>query len=210
MKMITRRSVLLAGAAIAALAATPALAQEEGAPVDLAELLKPPALGDMALGADEGAKVTIVEYASATCPHCAAFHKDVWPKLKADYIDTGKIRFIFREFPLNDPALAAFMIARAAPKESYFPLIGVFFDTLETWAKDPANGLLNIAKQAGFTQEKFDATLKDEALAKGIMEIRDGGVKFGVQGTPTFFLNGKPMRGEVTYDSLKAEIDKLL
>lgn len=210
MKMITRRSLLLAGAAVAALAATPALAQEEGAPVDLAELLKPPALGDMALGAAEGAKVTIVEYASATCPHCAAFHKDVWPKLKADYVDTGKIRFIFREFPLNDPALAAFMIARAAPKESYFPLIGVFFDTLETWAKDPANGLLNIAKQAGFTQEKFDATLKDEKLAKGIMEIRDGGVKFGVQGTPTFFLNGKPMRGEVTYDSLKADIDKLL
>lgn len=210
MKMITRRNLMLAGAAVAALAATPALAQEEGAPVDLAELLKPPALGDMALGADEGAKVTIVEYASATCPHCAAFHKDVWPKLKADYVDTGKIRFIFREFPLNDPALAAFMIARAAPKESYFPLIGVFFDTLETWAKDPANGLLNIAKQAGFTQEKFDATLKDEKLAKGIMEIRDGGVKFGVQGTPTFFLNGKPMRGEVTYDSLKADIDKLL
>lgn len=210
MKMITRRSLMLAGAAVAALAATPALAQEEGAPVDLAELLKPPALGDMALGAGEGAKVTIVEYASATCPHCAAFHKDVWPKLKADYVDTGKIRFIFREFPLNDPALAAFMIARAAPKESYFPLIGVFFDTLETWAKDPANGLLNIAKQAGFTQEKFDATLKDEKLAKGIMEIRDGGVKFGVQGTPTFFLNGKPMRGEVTYDSLKADIDKLL
>ena len=210
MKMITRRSVLLAGAAVAALAATPALAQEEGAPVDLAELLKPPALGDMALGADEGAKVTIVEYASATCPHCAAFHKDVWPKLKADYIDTGKIRFIFRECPLNDPALAAFMIARAAPKESYFPLIGVFFDTLETWAKDPANGLFNIAKQAGFTQEKFDATLKDEKLAKGIMEIRDAGAKFGVQGTPTFFLNGKPMRGEVTYDSLKADIDKLL
>jgi len=210
MKMITRRSLLLAGAAVAALASTPALAQEEGAPVDLAELLKPPALGDMALGAGDGAKVTIVEYASATCPHCAAFHKDVWPKLKAEYIDTGKIRFIFREFPLNDPALAAFMIARAAPKESYFPLIGVFFDTLETWAKDPANGLLNIAKQAGFTQEKFDATLKDEKLAKGIMEIRDGGVKFGVQGTPTFFLNGKPMRGEVTYDSLKADIDKLL
>ena len=210
MKTITRRSILLAGAALAGLAVAPALAQESDAPVDLAELLKPPALGDMAVGAGEGAKVTVVEYASATCPHCAAFHKDVWPKLKADYIDTGKIRFIFREFPLNDPALAAFMIARAAPKESYFPLIGVFFDTLETWAKEPAEGLLNIAKQAGFTQEKFDATLKDEKLAKGIMEIRDGGVKFGVQGTPTFFVNGKPLRGEVTYDNFKAEIDKLL
>ena len=211
MKMITRRSILLAGAAVAGLGLATALAQEAPVQVDLAQLLKPPALGDMALGADEGAtKVTIVEYASATCPHCAAFHKDVWPKLKADYIDNKKIRFIFREFPLNDPALAAFMIARAAPKESYFPLIDVFFDTLETWAQDPAKGLLNIAKQAGFTQEKFDATLRDEALAKGIMEIRDGGVKFGVKGTPTFFINGAPLEGEITYDAMKAEIDKQL
>ena len=211
MKMLSRRSILLAGAALAGLAVAPALAQEAAKAVDPAELLKPPALGDMALGADEGAtKVTIVEYASATCPHCAAFHKDVWPKLKADYIDNKKIRFIFREFPLNDPALAAFMIARAAPKESYFPLIDVFFDTLETWAQDPANGLLNIAKQAGFTQEKFDATLRDEKLAKGIMEIRDGGVKFGVKGTPTFFINGVPFEGEITYDNMKAEIDKQL
>lgn len=206
MNMINRRSLLLAGAALAGLAAlSPALAD-----ADMAELLKPPALGDMALGADEGAKVVLVEYASATCPHCAAFHKEVWPKLKADYVDTKKIRFIFREFPLNDPALAAFMIARAAPKESYFPLIGVFFDTLETWAQDPANGLLNIAKQAGFTQEKFDATLRDEKLAKGIMEIRDGGVKFGVKGTPTFFINGVPFEGEITFDAMKAEIDKQL
>ena len=210
MKMINRRSILLAGAAVAGLGLAPALAEAPAKPVVLAELLTPPALGDMALGADAGAKVTIVEYASATCPHCAAFHKDVWPKLKADYIDNKKIRFIFREFPLNDPALAAFMIARAAPKESYFPLIDVFFDTLQTWAQDPATGLLNIAKQAGFTQEKFDATLRDEKLAKGIMEIRDGGVKFGVQGTPTFYVNDKQLDGEVTYDTLKAEIDKLL
>jgi protein-disulfide isomerase len=211
MKMITRRSILLAGAAVAGLGLAPALAEDAPAKVDPAALLKPPSLGDMALGADEGAtKVTIVEYASATCPHCAAFHKDVWPKLKADYIDNKKIRFIFREFPLNDPALAAFMIARAAPKESYFPLIDVFFDTLETWAQDPGPGLLNIAKQAGFSQEKFDATLKDESLAKGIMEIRDGGVKFGVKGTPTFYINGKELEGEVTYENLKAEIDKQL
>ncbi|MFN4142179.1 DsbA family protein [Aestuariivirga sp.] len=207
MMIFTRRHLLQAGAALLALgaAAPAALAQ-----VDTAELLKPPPLGDMALGAAEGAKVTLVEYASATCPHCAAFHKEVWPKLKADYVDTGKIRFIFREFPLNDAALAAFMIARAAPKESYFPLIGVFFDTLDSWAQNPAEGLLNIAKQAGFTQEKFDATLRDEALAKGIMEIRDGGVKFGVKGTPTFFLNGKALEGEQTYETMKAAIDPLL
>ena len=206
MKNMNRRSLLLAGAASVALAAiSPALAA-----VDMAELLKPPTLGDMALGADDGAKVTLIEYASATCPHCAAFHKDVWPKLKADYIDTKKIRFIFREFPLNDAALAAFMLARAAPKESYFPMSGVFFDTLETWAQNPAEGLLNIAKQAGFSQEKFDATLKDEKLAKGIMEIRDGGVKFGVKGTPAFFLNGELLEGERDYASFKAAIDPLL
>jgi len=204
MNMITRRHLLLAGTAFAVLgAASPALA------VDMAELLKPPALGDMALGADEGAKVTIVEYASATCPHCAAFHNDAWKKLKAEYVDTKKIRFVFREFPTNDAALAAFMIARAAPKEAYFPLMDVFFGTLETWAKNPAEGLLNIAKQAGFTQAKFEETLKNEALAKGILEIRDGGVKFGVEGTPTFFLNGEKFEGR-DFAEFKAAIDPLL
>jgi protein-disulfide isomerase len=204
MSMITRRHLLLAGAALAALgAAKPALA------VDMAEMLKPPSLGDMALGADEGAKVTIVEYASATCPHCAAYHKGAWKQVKAEYVDTKKIRYVFREFPTNDAALAAFMIARAAPKESYFPLIDIFFETLETWAQKPAEGLFNIAKQAGFTQAKFDETLKNEALAKGIMEIRDGGVKFGVEGTPTFFLNGEKFSGR-DFEEFKAAIDPLL
>lgn len=204
MNMISRRHLLLAGAAFAGLGtATPAFA------LDVAELMKPPALGEMAIGADEGAKVTIIEYASATCPHCAAFHNDVWKQLKAEYVDTRKIRFIFREFPTNDAALAAFMIARAAPKEAYFPLMDVFFETLETWAKNPAEGLLNIAKQAGFTQAKFEETLKNEALAKGILDIRSGGEKFGVQGTPTFFLNGEKFEGRAFAD-FKAAIDPLL
>ena len=205
MTEISRRQLLLGTVAVAALAfAAPAFA------VDVAELNKAPALGAMALGADEGAKVTLIEYASATCPHCAAFHKEAWGTLKAEYLDTKKIRFIFREFPLNAAALAAFMIARAAPKESYFPLIDIYFNTLETWAQNPAEGLLNIAKQAGFTQEKFDATLKDQALAKSIMAIRDGGVKFGVKGTPSFFLNGEQFEGERTFESFKAAIDPLL
>ena len=206
MMNITRRR-LLCGAAAAVLLAAAVPAHAE---LDVAALLKPPPLGDMALGADEGAAVTLVEYASATCPHCAAFHKDVWPQLKAEYVDTKKIRFIFREFPLNDAALAAFMIARAAPKDAYFPLIGIFFDTLESWSQSPAEGLLNIAKQAGFSQQKFDETLNNESLAKGIMEIRDGGAKFGVKGTPSFFLNGKQLEGEQSFETLKAEIDKLL
>jgi protein-disulfide isomerase len=205
MNMISRRHILLAGAALAALGATtPAFA------LDKAEVMKPPALGDMALGAEEGAKVTIIEYASATCPHCAAYHKDAWKKLKAEYVDTKKIRYIFREFPTNDAALAAFMIARSAPKDAYFPLMDVFFETLETWTKNPAEGLFNIARQAGFTQAKFDETLKNEALAKGILEIREGGSKFGVDGTPSFFINGEKFDGERTFEAFKAAIDPLL
>jgi protein-disulfide isomerase len=205
MTQMTRRQFLLGTTALAIFSfAMPALA------LDAAELNKAPALGEMALGAGEDAKVTIIEYASATCPHCATFHKDAYKKIKAEYIDTNKIRFVFREFPLNDAALAAFMIARAAPKESYFPLIDVFFETLETWAQKPAEGLLNIAKQAGFTQEKFDATLKDEALAKGILAIREDGAKFGVKGTPAFFVNGEIFDGERTFEAFKAKIDPLL
>jgi protein-disulfide isomerase len=205
MTQISRRQLLLAGTALAVMGVvTPALA------VDVAELHKPPALGEMALGAGEDAKVTIVEYASATCPHCATFHKDAYKKLKAEYIDTNKIRFVFREFPLNDAALAAFMIARAAPKESYFPLIDVFFETLDTWAQNPAEGLLNIAKQAGFSQEKFNETLKNQDLAKGIIDIRDAGTKFGVTGTPAFFINGESYDGDRTYEAFKAKIDPLL
>lgn len=204
MNTLNRRT-LLSAAALAGIGlfATPAFA------VDAAELNKPPELGDMSMGPAD-AKVTVIEYASATCPHCAKFYKDVFPLLKAQYIDTNKIRFVFREYPLNDPALAAFMIARAAPKEAYFPLIDTFFGTLETWAQNPAEGLLNIAKQAGFTQEQFDAALKDEAMAKKILAIRADGEKFGVDGTPTFFINGEKLGGEQTIEALKAKIDPLL
>jgi protein-disulfide isomerase len=206
MNRLNRREFILASTALAGFAglARPAWA------VDLAELNKAPELGDMALGPAD-AKVTIIEYASATCPHCAKFHTETFGKLKAEYIDTSKIRFVFREFPLNDGALAAFMIARSAPKEAYFPLIDVYFDTLQTWAAgDWVEGLFNIAKQAGFTREKFDAILKDEALAKKILAIRDGGTKSGVQGTPTFFINGELLDGEQTIEAFRARIDPLL
>ena len=206
MTMITRRHLLAAGSALAGLSVLPVSAFA----VDIAEFNKAPDLGEMSLGAEES-KVTLTEYASATCPHCAAFHSETYGKLKAEYIDTKKIKFVFREFPLNDAALAAFMIARAAPKESYFPLIDVYFDTLQTWAAGNwADGLFNIAKQAGFTREKFDATLKDEKLAKGILAIRDAGAKFGVKGTPSFFMNGEVYEGERTFADFKKFIDPLL
>jgi protein-disulfide isomerase len=208
MMILNRRKLMIGSAAATGLAlgAFPALA------VDLAELNKEPELGDMWLGAEAAAtKVTLIEYASATCPHCAAFHKETYKQLKTDYIDSKKIRFVFREFPLNDAALAAFMIARAAPKEAYFPLMDVFFETLQTWAAgNVVENLFGIAKQAGFTREKFDATLKDNDLVKKIMAIKDDGEKFGVAGTPAFFLNGEMYEGDRTFEAMKAAIDPLL
>jgi protein-disulfide isomerase len=208
MMILNRRKLMIGSAAAAGLSlgAFPALA------LDLAELHKEPELGDMALGAAlTDAKVTVVEYASATCPHCAKFHREVWPTFKKDYVDSTKVRFVFREFPLNDAALAAFMIARAAGKDAYFPLMDVFFTTLETWAQgNVAENLFNIAKQAGFTKEKFDATLRDEALAKKILAIKGDGEKFGVDGTPCFFVNGDKMGGAQTIEQLKEKIDPLL
>ena len=206
MTSLTRRHLLTAGTALAGAALLPGSALA----VELAEFNKAPDLGEMTLGAEQS-KVTLTEYASATCPHCAAFHAETFGKLKAEYLDTKKIKFVFREFPLNDAALAAFMIARAAPKDSYFPLIDAYFTTLQTWAAGSwVDGLFNIAKQAGFTREKFDATLKDEALAKGILAIRDAGAKFGVSGTPSFFINGEIYKGERGFEDFKKVIDPLL
>src|SRR3954465_5512477 len=119
------RRTLIRGAF--ALAGVSAFARTSLADVDVAKLNEPSPIGEMSLGPDT-AKVTVIEYASASCPHCANFYKTTFQDLKKQYIDTGKIRFIFREFPHNDPALAAFMLARCAPKDKYFPLVETFFE----------------------------------------------------------------------------------
>ena len=207
MTKLNRRDFILGSTAVAGLAvfAGPAWA------VDLTELNKAPALGEMSMGPAD-AKVIVIEYASASCPHCAAFYKDTFPALKSEYIDTNKIRFIFREFPHNDAALAAFMVARAAPKDAYFPLMDIYFKTQAVWLANPREGLFNIAKQAGFTQESFDKALTDQAMAKGILEIRDKASTFGVTGIPTFFIvgNGEMLDGEQKIETLRAKIDPLL
>ena len=205
MNHLTRRTFLCASTALAGLA----FAGSPAHALDLTELNKAPEIGEMAMGPAD-AKVTVIEYASATCPHCAAFYKDTFGALKKDYIDTNKIRFVLREFPHNDAALAAFMVARCAPKEAYFPLIDIFFTTQETWMKSPREGLFNIAKQAGFTQESFDKCLTDEKMAKSILAIRETAEGFGVTGIPTFFINGERLEGETTIEAFKAKIDPLL
>lgn len=204
----TRRTLMLSSVALA-FANLGALA-EDAKTVDLTDLLTPPAEGDMTMGPDT-AKVTIVEYASASCPHCAAFNNEQFGKLKLDYIDTGKVKFIFREFPHNDQAMAAFMVARCSPKEKYFPLIDIFFKTQQKWVPDAFVQLKDIAKQTGMAEADFEACLKNEKVAKAIFEVRDKADKsYGVTGIPTFFINGKTYDGERTYDAMKAFIDPLL
>lgn len=204
---LDRRQLILGATALAGLAG---FGSAGHAAVDLAALHTPPAEGDMTMG-PETAKVTVVEYASASCPHCANFYKTTFPDLKKEYIDTGKIRFIFREFPHNQPALAAFMLARCAPKEKYFPLIDMFFTQQDSWLEAPLEGLQKIAQLAGFTKESFDACLKNEAVAKGIIAVRDTAEKqFGVDSIPTFFINGELVKGETSIGDFRKAIDPLL
>lgn len=165
---------------------------------DSGELMEQGPLGDRVIG-EADAPVTIVEYASMTCGHCAEFHNTVFPDLKKNYVDTGKVRFILREFPLDDLAAAAFMVARCAPEDRYYPMVGALFETQKSWAfgeDDPTPRLMQIAKQAGFSEEKFKACLEDQNLLKGIMDTRERAfAKFGVKSTPTFFINGKKLEG---------------
>jgi hypothetical protein len=140
-------------------------------------------------------------------PHCASFHKDSFPALKKDYIDTGKVRFVFREFPLDELALAAFMLARCAPENRYFPIIDVLFEEQQSWTRNAREELLKIARMAGFTPESFDQCLQDEDVAKGILAIRSTAAEqYGVQSTPTFFINGEMIAGNKP-DELRQAIE---
>jgi protein-disulfide isomerase len=192
---------------LAALAAMPRLAAAADK-VDVAELMKPGPLGDMVLGKDDAPHV-VVEYASLTCTHCKHFHDTTWKPFKEKYIDTGKVKFIMRDFPLDPLATAGFMLAHAAPNNSFFPMVDLLFDQQEKWAfvDDPVPALFALAKQVGFTQETFDLTLKNQALLDAVNAIKERGAKeFGVDATPTFFIDGVKTPGAISLE----EMDKLL
>jgi len=165
----------------------------------VSELMAPGPLPEMTMGSAD-APNTIVEYASMTCPHCATFQTTVLPGLMTKYIDTGKARYILREFPLDNLAVAAFMLARCAGNDRYFPMIDALFATQTTWAVPGADGkdkLLLIARQAGMSKDQFDKCLADKDLFKKIVEVRTrGNEAFQVDSTPTFFINGKRLKGD--------------
>jgi protein-disulfide isomerase len=176
-----------------------------------ADLMKSLPLEDMAMG-PENAPVTIIGYMSTTCPHCANFEKVTFPELKKRYIDTGKVRFIYREFVLNQLDAAAVMLLRCTTKERYFPLLEAFFQQQDQWVvQQPLPPLLAIAKQAGFTQESFEKCLSNQKLLDDIDSGRRHATeKLGVNSTPTFFINGKLVRGDMSIDQVEKEIQPYL
>ena len=186
-------------------------ARRPAGPISAAELMAAGPLAEQAQGAAD-APVTIVEYASATCPHCAHFHLTTFPELKKRYIDTGKVRFVFREFPLDPVATGAFMLARCAGNDRYFALLDLLFHEQRQWAvNNPLPPLFNVVKQAGFTQESFNACLADRQLRDGVEKTGQRAAdRFGVRSTPTFFINGNVVRGSFEVEDLDKVIEPYL
>jgi protein-disulfide isomerase len=198
---------LAAGVAVAATA--PAFAQAT-IPVD--QLMAPGPLPDSVQGSAD-AKVTIVEYASMTCTHCQAFHATTWPELKSKYVDTGKVKFILREFPLDPLAAAAFMLARCAGPERRNAIVDLLFDQQKNWAfvDKPLEALGELVKQAGISQNDFETCLKDQKLYDQVNQTRDNAAKnFHVDATPTFFINGTRISGDMPIGDFDKAIEPLL
>ena len=187
--------------ALGLIGASPAVAQAPK-PGNAASLLAPNAQ-DRVLGKPE-APITIIEYASASCPHCAHFATEVLPKLKEKWIDSGKAKLILRDYPLDELALRAEMLARCAPPERFYPLIETFFETQDKWvvAKDWRAALERIARLAGIGKKEFDSCLADKGLEDQITQSRlTAAQQLGVQATPTFFINGTKFGGAPTVDA---------
>ncbi len=177
-----------------------------------AELAVAGPLGDFIEGSPD-APVTIIEYASMTCPHCADFHVRTYPRLKADYIDAGKVRLIYREFPFDPVATAASMLARCAGDERFKGFVEVLFRNQAKWAfaENPMAEIAAIARQGGFSKEQFEACMRNQDILDGLREAQRRAVEeFEVRSTPTFFINGQKVEGNRAYDEFARLIDEEL
>lgn len=204
------RRVLFALLAFLPLAA-PAVRAVEIGEVSAPEILaKPSPLGDMVLGAKD-APVTVIEYASMTCSHCAAFSEEGFKKLRKEWIDTGKVRYIFREFPLDIKAAAAAVVARCTANgdpEKYFSLLETLFHTQSSWiGADTAAQLRKIAGENGLDEAGFDACLHDQSKLVAVKTVQDDAMKLKVNSTPTFFVDGKMIKGNA-YDEIVKAIEE--
>ena len=202
--VLARRVLLLLGFLALGLAAAAAAPAPERS-VDMAKVLQPGPLPELSLGNPNG--VPIVEYGSLTCPHCAAFSREVMPKLKAQYIDSGKVHFIFREFSRNPLDVAAFVLARCVGDDKAYATIELLFASQDAWAfgNNPLEGLMTALRPTGMSRDRATACLNDQAKADAFAKIvKTADEKFKVTGTPTFIIDGKIYGGALSLDELNA------
>lgn len=176
-----------------------------------AELNKAGPLPEKTLG-KEDAPVTIIEYASLGCPVCAAFHKQVFPQIKKDYVDTGKVRVVYREFPIGNSSTAAAQAVRCVGEEHYFRMNAKFMANSGKWnARDPNPDLLyKIVQETGIQRAAFDSCMANQNTKDGIIWVKQRGRELGVKGTPTFYVNGQPVRGVLSYEEMRKVIEQHL
>ena len=202
--MISRRSMIGALAAITAAAALPPLRAGRAGVGE-----KP---GDRALG-EAGAPVTLIEYFSFTCPHCRWFHENVYPGIKSGYVDTGKLRYVMRDFPLNGPAVEAVILARCAGPDRYFTFVDVLFHTFDEWTRssDYREKLFQIGELGGVSRDRFESCLAKRALEDQVFQsMREAQMEHDVSGTPTLIINGEKYEGSMRFDALAEHLDRLL
>jgi len=213
--MLLRRSLLAAAAAALTAAALPALAQEaESADSAAEQMPEGKVLPDIALG-QQDAPVTIIEYASFTCSHCAAFHEDNWPRLKSEYIDTGKVKFIQRDVYFDAVGLWAGILARCGGEDKYYAVSDLIFADQKTWldaktGDEIAANLRKIGAKAGMTTEQMDACWGDkQQVADLVTTFQTNASADGVEGTPTFIIDGEKVQNQ-PWEDLKKIIDAKL
>ena len=161
----------------------------------------------------EAANIEIIEFASLTCGHCAKFHNEVFPKIKKEFIDTGKVSFVYKDFPLDKFALKASVIARCSGKEKYFSFLKVLYKKQKDWTRsqDPFKSLLKIAKLGGLKNDEIKVCVSNKSIEDGILKKRlNSTKKFEITATPTIYINGKKYNGDLTFEALKLKLDSLI
>ena len=188
-----------------------ASAPEPDRTVDMATVLKPGTLPGLSIG--DAAGVPVVEYGSLTCPHCATFSREVLPELKKDYLDTGKVRYIFREFSRNPLDVAAFVLARCVGDDKALAAIELLFSEQDKWAfvDKPLEPLIAAMRPTGLTHDQAMACLKDQSKVDAIAAVgKRASDEIKMNGTPTFVVDGKVYGGELSMDQLRAILDPLV
>jgi protein-disulfide isomerase len=190
---------------------TPPGGREVIAHPTIADVMQTGTAAEMAFGRPD-APVTIVQYASLTCPHCRHFHLETFPELKRRYIDTGKVRYILRDFPIGKTSGAATIALRCAKPEKYLELYGKFLEQQPAWVSQEVrlDAIFKVASQVGMTRQQFDACRENQSMIDGLNWVKERGRKLGVIGTPNFFIEGKLVKKELTIEEIRTMVEPLI